>query len=390
MNKYTKTFASFLPMCKAGDAMVCVECVETEVHTVTLFNQRCTYWPDCMRGDACLFLHEEEPTSAVFHDGSDASTQTRTYTVTKTVYKMQAAPPPSSGDALKDSDDEQDDMDVRIYVSNIPGGMSESELKGMAERFGEVVFVKLLSSSVASGRRAGFVDMVSVRAAREAIDFIKTQWYQDTQLMAKVERKRPLRKKATKEEKKVDDDGFTTVNSASRRAKAAPSDKAVVTNSGLFGGLREEALDEPVEVAKPPPKTQTVLRVVTAKKEKPAEEWPVLIKGMAVSPLSVMAPWLETERVDKVRASPITDKSSAMTPRTAPSPVNLLPPPYVAPRALMPALITAQEWDPVLSHDSWDTDYDRFAADDREVEEEQDDLEIDFEMEATDSWEDRF
>lgn len=391
MNKYTKTFASFLPMCSADDSMVCVECVETEVHTVTLINQRCTYWPNCKRGDACLFLHEEEPTSTVFHDdNSRSSTQTRTYTVTKTVLKMQAV----RDDTPKHSDDEQDDMEVRIYVSNIPGDVRESDLKGMAERFGEVVFVKLLSSSVASGRCAGFVDMMSVRAAVETIAFIKTQRHNDMQLMAKVERKRPLHKKPTKEDKKVDDDGFTTVTSSvSRRGKTTPSPKASVIRSTVFSSLAEEALDEepPSAVINPAPKASgnSVLRVVAPKKNEPEEEWPVLIKDMAVSPASVMMPWLQTERIDKVRASPITDKLSAMTPRTAPSPINFLPPPFVAPRALMPALITAQSWDPVLDYESWDTDYDRAAFEDDQAVEEND-LDIDFGMEATDNWEDRF
>ena len=297
-------------------------------------------------------------------------------------------------DTPKHSDDEQDDMEVRIYVSNIPGDVRESDLKGMAERFGEVVFVKLLSSSVASGRCAGFVDMMSVRAAVETIAFIKTQRHNDIQLMAKVERKRPLHKKPTKEDKKVDDDGFTTVaSSVSRRVKTTQSPKASVISSTVFSSLAEEALDEepPSAVINPAPKASgnSVLRVVAPKKNEPEEEWPVLIKDMAVSPASVMMPWLETERIDKVRASPITDKLSAMTPRTAPSPINFLPPPFVAPRALMPALITAQSWDPVLGYESWDTDYDRAAFEDDQAVEEND-LDIDFAMEATDNWEDRF
>ena len=235
--------------------------------------------------------------------------------------------------------------------------------------------------------------MMSVRAANEAVAFIKTQWFHDTKLMAKLQRKRPLRKKPREEDKKVDDDGFTTVTSSvSRRVKTTvTSKKASAISSTGFSSLAELDDEPPTAVTKPAPKAggNSVLRLVAPKKNEPEEEWPVLIKGMAVSPVSVMAPWLETERVDRVRASPITDNLSVMTPRTAPSPVNLLPPPFVAPRALIPALITAREWDPVLHHDSWDTDYDNAAAEER-VAEEEEDLEVDFDMEATDSWEDRF
>lgn len=65
-----------------------------------------------------------------------------------------------------------DEKDVRIYVSSVPANMDETDLKTIAERFGEVSFVKLLDSSVPSGHRAGFFDMCSVRAAMGAIKFI--------------------------------------------------------------------------------------------------------------------------------------------------------------------------------------------------------------------------
>ena len=89
MRKYNKTLGSFLPTIHENEdtATVCIECVETEVFTVQLFNQRCLYFPDCARGNHCKFLHEEAPMSTVFHDGNAPPPQVRTFSVCKTVYK---------------------------------------------------------------------------------------------------------------------------------------------------------------------------------------------------------------------------------------------------------------------------------------------------------------
>lgn len=333
MRKYTKTFGSFVPK-RAFEATVgCIECVDSEVVTVELINQRCAYYPECTRGDHCWFLHEEEPIAfATYEEMKAAPPQKRTFTVSKTVRKKVVEKVELT--VAKEETLEVDDAaDVRVYVSNVPGKTTPLELRRLVGM--PVEDVKLLRSSMANGRKAGFVHMTSKRAAEQAVALLNRTTLSDAHgeahILAKIQAIHALRptsvpkpasaKPKPKSRRRVviiDDDGFTLVGSNDAKPTCVSQDTPSTTHTSgtIFDALALEDTDGP------PPLEPIATPMLEAE----------------TTPDTVIGLWHDVNRLVAVKSSPLSTPStekgssssdattpSGLVPRLMPKPFNLLP-----------------------------------------------------------------
>ncbi|MEC9182406.1 MAG: zinc finger CCCH domain-containing protein, partial [Actinomycetota bacterium] len=132
MIKFNKTLNTYLDVLFDGSCQMC----QTEMHVIELIPAKCTFWAHgcCRNGDMCKFHHEEPLPPIDKVSGQPEYKVTRTVVVhTKnTVDAQHLARKPVEPKVEPKVEPEVEDtkaVDARIYVCNVPGTMTEKELR---------------------------------------------------------------------------------------------------------------------------------------------------------------------------------------------------------------------------------------------------------------------
>ena len=121
---------------------------------VKLTNTACCHWGDgkCPLGDVCIFRHAEQCLPVQMYSDTEQM-QIVQYRRANT-----ALPTPKDAYELPPLGEE---MDVRIYVKNLPPTLEKSVLGNIAKAYGHVDLVDFMKSSLGNSRVAGFIHMRS-------------------------------------------------------------------------------------------------------------------------------------------------------------------------------------------------------------------------------------
>ena len=130
---------------------------------VKLTNTACTHWADgkCSLGDVCIFRHIEQ------------CLPVQMYSDTEQMHIVQyrrcgvALPTPKDAYELPLLGEE---MDVRIYVKNLPPTIDKSVLENIAKAYGHVDLVSFMKSTLGNSRVAGFIHMRSKARAEVVVE----------------------------------------------------------------------------------------------------------------------------------------------------------------------------------------------------------------------------
>ena len=165
-------------MSRANQMSTFASYVSTEMPRVDLepvprkpiYNTQCWYYRDsktCPFGNDCYFLHDEKPTSVVFHDGTEERR------MRETTNKVEHGPL----------------VDAVIYIVNLsPTVRCRTTVRKVAEEHGKVSTFRVLKSKISSGLCSAFLHMTSQGQAEATIAAINQTVVDGMRLKAKMER----------------------------------------------------------------------------------------------------------------------------------------------------------------------------------------------------------